>query len=240
MLVEPRAVAGFFAGRAALFQDSEFERNEIMLLLITSHHAHQVCSLAMQPIEMRRIYGIFHRLKPVAVINLVFLDPTLAVFPGEHIPARQQRTRLRAKIREQHPAEFLYGIGGVLDLILIGSLLRLGGLLEASSSPVKFPSVIWAANAFFADSAKGERRASMRAVLTDDAIALLPVAVDNKVFSQEANRFDRLLIGELGRHGYRQPVTPQQFSRGSPAADACQRFVFLTSQHRITSSFRPS
>ena len=51
--------------------------------------ADQVRSVAMQPIEMRRIDRVLHGLEPVAIVNLVLFDPSFAVLPGQHVPAGQ-------------------------------------------------------------------------------------------------------------------------------------------------------
>jgi hypothetical protein len=84
-------VARLSSRRAALFDDAEFEGNEVMFLLVFLYRAAQMGSLSVEPIEVRWIDRVLHRLEPIAVINLVLFDPALAVFPTQHVPSRQQR-----------------------------------------------------------------------------------------------------------------------------------------------------
>src|SRR5574341_812067 len=99
MLIELRTFARFPAWGSALLQNSIFERDEVMLFLVLISHADQVCRFAVQPVQMRWVHRILHGLKPVAVINLVLLDPAFTVLPAQYVPARQQRSRLRSQIR---------------------------------------------------------------------------------------------------------------------------------------------
>src|SRR5687768_1531876 len=104
MLIETRPFTWFSAGRAALFDDAVFEWNEVMLFFVAIDGAGQVRGLAVQPIEMRWIDGILHRLQPITVIDFVLLDPALAVLPGQHVPTRQQGLRLRSQVGPEESA----------------------------------------------------------------------------------------------------------------------------------------
>src|SRR5262245_19324127 len=132
---------------------------------------------------MRWINRVFHRLQPVAVIQLVSFDPALAVFPSEHIPARQQRPRLRSQISPQQSTQFLNRIRGVFDLVFKSALNGLSGLFKTLPGAVEFPTVIRAANAFLIDAAKSERSFAMRALLGNHTVAASPVAEHNKIFT---------------------------------------------------------
>src|ERR1051325_6778294 len=75
MLIELHAVARFSSGRAALFDDPEFEGNEIMLLRVFVHRAAQMGGLAVAPVQGRRIDGVLHR---APLLASLLLD----TFPG--------------------------------------------------------------------------------------------------------------------------------------------------------------
>jgi hypothetical protein len=90
VLIEPRRFACLTPGCAALFDDAVFERDEVMLLLVTAGSgASQMSRLAMEPKKMGRVHRVLHRLEPITMIDLVLLDPALAVLPGQNIPTRQ-------------------------------------------------------------------------------------------------------------------------------------------------------
>src|SRR6476661_8768261 len=110
--------------------------------------------VAVQPIEMRGIDGILHRLEPVAMINFMLLHSAYAVFPGEHIPARQQRPRLGAHISPDQSPQALGWIRRVFDLVLEAAFGGFRRLLQTFSGAVELPAVIRTANAFFVDAAK--------------------------------------------------------------------------------------
>ena len=224
-------VPGFLSRGDAPFHDAVLERYESMLLFVMIHRGRQMRRVAVQPIEMRRIDRVLHRLEPVATVDLVLLDPALAVLPRQHVPARQQRPRRRPKICPQKSAQFFDRIGDVLDLVLEAAFLRLGGLLEASSRAVEFPAMIATANAFLVDAAKSQRRFAMRAVLADHAVASRFVAIHDKILAQETNRLDRLLIGQFRGNRDRHPVAPQQPPAARARSDAGQHVIFFAGEH---------
>src|SRR5215831_20195074 len=115
MLVRQRSLA--FADRQtrAPFVDAKLKNNEFMELGIFLHASCEVRGVAMQPKQMRRVHGIFHRLQPVAIDDRFPDDPASTVFPNKHIPTRQQRPRLRAEVSENQSAEWLYRISDVFD-----------------------------------------------------------------------------------------------------------------------------
>src|SRR6266571_7401101 len=140
--------------------------------------------MAVQPVEVRRVYRVFHRLKPVTINHRINHDPASPLFPREDIPAGQHRPRLRSKISEQQPAEFFYRIGRVFDAIFESAPRWLGGLLETSSAIIKFPAVIRAADSLLFHAAKGKRRRPMRAVLANKTVILFFVAIEHQFFAQ--------------------------------------------------------
>ena len=121
----------------------------------------------------------------------------------------------------------------MFDLVFESSCLGLRGLLYASSGAVVLPAVVRTANPFFIDATERERRTAMRAPFADDTVASLPVAVDHKIFTQEAKCFDRLLIGELASACDRHPVAPQHFSPRLAAPDLRDHLVFFACKHGV-------
>src|SRR5258708_38385113 len=99
----------------APFLDAKFKRNEFMLLGILLYTRAKVSRVPMQPKQVSRVHGIFHRLQPITIDDRVLDDPTLAVFPDEHIPSRQQRLRLRAEVSENQSTQYLHWIGAMFD-----------------------------------------------------------------------------------------------------------------------------
>src|ERR1044071_6435429 len=187
--------------------------------------------LAVEPVEMRRVHGIFHGLKPVAMIDLVLLDPALAVLPYEHVPAGQQRPRLGPEIGPQEAAEFFHGIGHVLDLVLETGRFRLGRLLDTLPGTIELPAVIGTANAFLVDATESERSAAVRALLADHTITAGTIAEDDQIFAEQPNSFDRLFVGQFTGAGHRHPVTTQQLTARRAASDSGQGLVLFACEH---------
>src|SRR5499426_4279510 len=113
MLVRQRSLACADRQTCAPFIDAKLKNNEFMALGIFLHASCEVRSVPMQPKQMRRVHGIFHRLQPVTIDDRVLDDPAPAVLPNKHIPTRQQRLRLRAEVGENQSAEWLYRISDV-------------------------------------------------------------------------------------------------------------------------------
>src|SRR4030095_1776686 len=119
----------------------------------------------------------------------------------------------------------------MFDLVFETARLGLRRLLDAPSGAVILPAVIGTANPFFIHATERQRCAAMRALFTDDAVTTLPVAIDNKIFTQEPKCFNRFLIGELADARYGHPVAPQHFSRRLAALDLSQHFIFFACEH---------
>src|SRR5438874_1689182 len=202
-----------------------------MALVVIAHDGSQMSRMAVKPKEMRGVYGVFHRLKPVTINHRINHDPASSLFPREDIPAGQQRPRLRSKISEQQPAEFFYRIGGVFDAIFESAPRWLGRLLETSSAIIKFPAVIRAADSLLVHAAKGKRRRPMRAVLANETVMLFFVAVEHQLFAQYFDGFDRLFVRELSGDAHRLPVAAQQLSRRRASLDAGQQFILFAGKH---------
>src|SRR5262245_6512673 len=101
MLVRQRSLACADRQARAPFVDAKLKNNEFMALGIFLHASCEVRGVPMQPKQMRRIHGIFHRLQPVTIDDRFLDNPASTVFPNEHIPTRQQRFRLRTEVSER-------------------------------------------------------------------------------------------------------------------------------------------
>src|ERR1043166_1452654 len=82
MLIDERRLAGRFCRRRASLDDAELEGEIFMLLIVFFDPPSKASRAAVQPVEMRRIDGVLHRLEPIAVDQRIDHDPALAVLPG--------------------------------------------------------------------------------------------------------------------------------------------------------------
>src|SRR6266542_5749417 len=73
----------------------------------------------------------------------------------------------------------------------------------------------------------------MRAVLADQSITTIRVAINDQLLAENINRFDRFLFGELRGGGYRMPISSQQLAARRAAAYLSQKFIFFACEHRI-------
>src|ERR1044072_6718434 len=90
MLVSLRRIAAFFSGSRAVLPDSILEADKVVRLAVIRHVAHEMRRIAVEPVEMRRIDGILHRLEPVAVDHRFDDRPPFPALAHSHPPARQQ------------------------------------------------------------------------------------------------------------------------------------------------------
>ena len=130
----------------------------------------------MRPFEMHRVDRVLLALEPVAR-DLGDDDLAEAVLPGEELPIRHQRRRLRPEIGPEQPAPFRDRIGLDADLVLeprLGMRHVLVGLREAASRLVIEPAVIVAAQPALLDIAVGEIGAAMPAMPVEEAVACRP------------------------------------------------------------------
>ena len=152
--------SGLRAGRQrqsrAPFFDAVFEANEFMLLGVFFYTRREMRRVAVQPIEMRRVDGVFHRLQPVALDDRFLDDPTFAMLPHQNIPARQERHRRRTQIRVNQPAEVLDRISNMFDAVFERAVRRLRRLFETFARAIELPTVVRATNSLVIDAAVGK------------------------------------------------------------------------------------
>src|SRR6266508_4249955 len=110
----------------------------------------------------------------------------------------------------------------------VGGLCR---LFETSAGAIELPTVVRAADSLLVDSAVRERSRAMRAVLADQSIAAIRVAIDDQLLAENFNRFDRFLFGELRGGGHRMPISAQELAAGRAAAYLSQEFIFFACEH---------
>src|ERR1041385_2789947 len=82
MLIDERRLARRFCGRRASLHDAELEGEKFMLLIVFFGPSSKMGGAAVQPVEMRWIDGVLHRLEPIAVDQRIDHDPASAVLPG--------------------------------------------------------------------------------------------------------------------------------------------------------------
>ena len=173
----------------------------------------------MRPFEMHRVDRIFLALEPVAR-DLGEHDLAEAVRPGEELPIRHQRTRLRAEIGPEQPAPLLDRVGFDADFVAQPPLrVRhvLVGLRQAGAVGIVEPAVIVAAQPAFFDIAVAEIGAAMPAMAVEKPEPAAEILVEDEVLAEQAHRPDAGL-GELAGAGDRPPVAAQQLAhRGARA-----------------------
>src|SRR5919108_5106295 len=180
MLIDQRRIAGFFAGCDSSLDNTVVEWNELMSLLIIRHMTDQMAALSVEPKQMRRIDGVLHRLKPIAIDERVDDDPAFAILPRKHVPAWQQRLRFRSHVGVQKPGQFLYRISLVSRSLFEGASLRLRRLLQTFSSNVELPAMIGTAYALLIHAPERQRRRPVRTVLADQSVTSRSVAKDDE------------------------------------------------------------
>ena len=183
---------------------------------------------------MHRVAGVLLALEPVAG-NVGEHDLAEAILPGERLPDRQLRHRLRAHIGEQQPGAFLHriGLGGAA---LLGARARIDGvvigLLDERPALVHQPAVIVAADAGLLDEAIGEVGAAMRAMAVEQPETAALVLVEHEVFAQEADGLDRVVV-ELARAADRHPIAPQVVAHRRSRADLGEDAVLFSAEHAM-------
>ena len=190
----------------------------------------------MHPLEMHRVDGILLALEPVAG-NLGKHHLDEAVRPGEGLPVRHQRLRLRPQIGPEQAGLRLHRIGDHPHLVLearAGVDHLLVGLLQAGAVPVEQPAVIVAAQAAFLDIAIGQVGIAMRAAPLHQAVAAAQVLVQDQVLAQQPHRLHRIVV-QLRDRRDRLPVAAHQLAHRRALADARQQFILGLAQHGASS-----
>ena len=180
---------------------------------------------------MHRVDGVLLALEPVAR-HVGEHDLAKAVLPGERLPDRHLRRRLRTHVGPQQPAHFAHRIG--LDLAAGLRRLRIGGvlvgLLDAGAGLVEAPAVVAAADAAVLDPAVGHVGAAVRAMPVDQAERAAQVLVEDEVLADQPDRLDRVLL-KLAGAADRLPVAAQQLAHRRAGADAGEHFVAGCGEH---------
>src|SRR5437868_9435424 len=108
---------------------------------------------------------VLHRLHPVAVqVWLPANELADAALACQHVPAGEQRRRLRAHVDPQDAGELLHGIGCLLHTLLVRAARWLERLLEALALRIVLPAMIRAADAAVLYEPVSEGRAAVGAV----------------------------------------------------------------------------
>jgi hypothetical protein len=186
----------------------------------------------VHPFEVHRVAGVLLALEPVAG-HVGEHDLAKAVLPGERLPDRQFRRRLRSQIGPQQPGAFLHriGLGGAA---LLGARARIDGivigLLDAGAALVHQPAVIIAANAGLLDHSVGEVGAAVRTVAIEQPEPATQILVEHQVLAEQADGLDRTSV-ELARAADRLPVAPQVVAHRRPGTNLGENAVLFSAQH---------
>src|SRR5215475_3404677 len=139
---------------------------------------------------MHRIDGILLSLKPVAR-DFGENDLPETVLPCKRLPGRNGRRRQRPQVRPDETGLRLQGVGPDANLVLesgIGNRDIVIWLLHTPARAVEHPSVIVTPEAALFHETVGQVGAPMSALPFDEPECALAVFVEDKIFTQEANR----------------------------------------------------
>ena len=182
--------------------------------------------VVVHPFEVHRIDRVLLALEPVAR-HLAGDDLLEAIAPGERLPDRQFRHRVRSHIGPQQSRHLAHRIGRARAFLpqRRGGIERvLERLLDAASVLVHQPAMIVAANAGFLDEPVRQVGAPVRTMPAEQAILAAEVVIQNQILSHQPHRFDGV-VGKLARAADRMPIAPQQVAHRGAAAHARQHLV---------------
>src|SRR5919106_984137 len=114
---------------------------------------------------MRRIYRVFHRLKPVRVQKRIDNYFSFSIRSGPYVVFGDQRRRLRTQIRPVETNEFLRQVGGMFDGQVELASLRLRRTLHAVSLDIVKPAVIGTGDPSLFHTAIAKRGTAMRTAI---------------------------------------------------------------------------
>src|SRR5262249_17813677 len=109
--------------------------------------------------------------------------------------------------------------------------------LEAIAVDIEQPAVKRAAQAAILQTTVREISAAVRATTADQSIATTFVPEDDKVFTQQAHRFDGTIAGQFINQCRRLPIASQQASRRRAGTGPGNEVVLLGAQHGRLSLF---
>ena len=185
--------------------------------------------------QQRRMGGIdfaFEGLQPVA-----FLNPhrDVHLILRDQIPFQvRQRRRIggvRAHIGPEHPVSLLTGIGLDPGAFLEAAARRLGRHVGHSAGHIEFPAVVDAAQPAIFVSPKDQRRAAVRTRLVNETDPAFGIPECNQIFPQQPDTFRLPVLDQVGRRQKRNPVKPEQLSKGRPLPDPDQSFIVFVRKH---------
>src|SRR5579875_21756 len=187
--------------------------------------------VGVQVVRVRRVGRVLLDLEPVALERAAQPERAPAVAHHEHVPARQERRRLGAKVGEEEPAQTLHGVGVDADPPLVG-LRRLERLLDALPPVVgELPPVVGAADAVRLEEAVAQRAGPVRALLREERVLARGLQRQDEVLAEDSEAHHRSLGADLVRQRDGLPVATEQVAAGGAGADPRQALVHLLAQH---------
>jgi hypothetical protein len=157
---------------------------------------------------MGRVHRVLHGLEPVALQLRKHDDPALSIGSHQDIVSGQKRGRPRTHIDVEQTSQLLHGVGGMLNAVFVSTARRLRGLLYTPPLRIVKPAMVRATDIIPFEVSVGQGSAPVRAPLCYKTIATAGRTVENQIFAEYADPFDRLLF-ELLSYGNRVPVAAE-------------------------------
>ena len=186
--------------------------------------------------DMRAVDAALDRLRPVAMLPP--LGDGEASF-GCLGPFENREWRLffgRPHIDPDRSARDMRGVGGGLDLVLVGRAVGLGRHIDAIAFDVEFPAMIGTADPAFFVAPVVEMGAAVRAIGVEDPDPSVAVAKRDQLLAQQTQLLGRTIgFGQLLFEQRGHPETAQHFAHRGARSDPGQRFILLFGEHGVVS-----
>jgi hypothetical protein len=178
--------------------------------------------------DVEGVHDVLEDLEPVAVEDFTPSEPVgSAVGDDGAVPLFQNVEPRKCghpiegtHIGEDQAVVLAAGIPRLSNALLIGTLGRLAGLIEALACDVEQPTVITAADSFGLDPPVVEGSPSMAAADIEEAESPSSVTKEDEVLPQNSDGLRQAKeLRELGSDSHRLPVAPEELSRRRSRAD---------------------
>src|SRR5712692_6386220 len=175
---------------APFFHDSERKFVELLLFNVVDEAARCADRLSrshsrvlMQNLEMGRIHGVLHRLKPIRVEKRIDDYLSSPILSDPDVVLGYERSRFRAHVGPVEANKLLDRISLVLHRQIEPALPRLRRALKAISFDVVEPAVISTSDPSLFDPAVEKRDAAMRTAIGQKTHSALLVPKQYQIFA---------------------------------------------------------
>src|ERR1044071_7396176 len=145
----------------------------------------------------------------------------------------QQRRLARTHIGKNDPAQFLTGIGWMVDFLPVRSASRLARLLEHPAAHVVEPAVIQASEPAVFDPAIAQIGAAVRAMEPDQAEPCLIVTEQHQFFAKYLNLQRGTSLRQFLAQRDGLPVAAQKLAARCIRADFSEQSILFRANHGL-------